>query len=430
MNYLEIDKNHLWHPYNSLPSKTPIWAVKKTKKCKIFLEDGKVLIDGMSSWWSAIHGYNNKKIYKALKKQAKIMPHIMFGGLTHKPASLLAQKLVELTGLNSVFLCDSGSVCVEVALKTAILYQKSKAKEKFKFIALQNAYHGDTLGAMSVCDPENSMHSLYGNYLSKNIFVKTPNLGFDSDFSDALEDLEKKLEENHKDIAAFIVEPVVQGAGGMRIYNPKYLEHAKKLCEKYDILMIFDEIATGFGHTGKMFAFEHTNIKPDILTLGKGLTAGTLTMAAMITSKDVSDVISNGEIGVLMHGPTFMANPLACSVANESIDLLLNSSWQKKIQKIQDIFTKDLAILKDSFLVKDVRTIGAIGVVELKDDIYASKLQQFCVDNGVWLRPFSKLFYSIVSYNISQKRLRKITKTMIEAIKYLEKDIEDKLKKI
>ena len=430
MNYLDIDKNHLWHPYNSLPSKSPIWAVKKTKNCKIFLEDGRVLIDGMSSWWSAIHGYNNKSIYKALKKQAKIMPHIMFGGLTHKPASILAKKLVELTGLNSVFLCDSGSVSVEVALKTAILYQKSKGKEKFKFLALQNAYHGDTLGAMSVCDPENSMHSLYGDYLSKNIFVKTPNLGFNSDFSEALKDLEKKLEENHKDIAAFIVEPVVQGAGGMRIYNPKYLEHAKSLCEKYDILMIFDEIATGFGHTGKMFAFEHTNIKPDILTIGKGLTAGTLTMAAVITSKDVSDVISDGEIGVLMHGPTFMANPLACSVANESIDLLLNSSWQKRVKKIEEIFARDLSILKDSFLVKDVRNIGAIGVIELKDDIYASELQEFCVENEVWLRPFGKLFYCIVSYNISQKKLQKITKTMIGAIKYLEKDSEEKLKKI
>lgn len=430
MNYFNIDKNHLWHPYNSLPSKSPIWAVKKTKNCEIFLEDGRVLIDGMSSWWSAIHGYNNKKIYKALKTQAKIMPHIMFGGLTHKPASILAKKLVELTDLNSVFLCDSGSVSVEVALKTAILYQKSKGKEKFKFLALQNAYHGDTLGAMSVCDPQNSMHSLYGDYLSKNIFVKTPSLGFDSDFSEALKDLEKKIEENHKDIAAFIVEPVVQGAGGMRIYNPKYLEFAKVLCEKYDILMIFDEIATGFGHTGRMFAFEHTNIKPDILTIGKGLTAGTLTMAAMITSRNVSDVISNGKIGVLMHGPTFMANPLACSVANESIDLLLNSSWQKRVKKIEEVFTKDLEILRKSPLVKDIRTIGTIGVIELNSDIYASKLQEFCVENGIWLRPFGKLFYSIVSYNISQKKLQKITKTMIEAIKYLEKDSEKKLKKI
>lgn len=420
MNYLEIDNNHLWHPYNSLPSKTQIWAVKKTKKSKIYFEDGKVLVDGMSSWWSAIHGYNNKKIYKALKKQAKTMPHIMFGGLTHEPASILAKNLVNLTGLNSVFLCDSGSVSVEVALKTAILYQKAKGKEKFKFLALENAYHGDTLGAMSVCDPKNSMHSLYGDYLSKNIFVKSPNLGFDSDFSEAIEDLKEKLMKYHQDIVAFILEPVVQGAGGMRIYNPKYLNEAKKLCEKYDILMILDEIATGFGHTKKMFAYEHSDIKPDILTIGKGLTGGTLTMAAMITSKNISDVISNSEIGVLMHGPTFMANPLACSVANASIEILLNSSWEKKVSKIENVFQIKLNKVKNFDLVKDVRCIGAIGVIELENDIYAKELQEFCVENGVWLRPFGRLFYSIVAYTISEKKLLKITNTMIEAIKYLE----------
>ena len=420
MNYLEIDKNHLWHPYNSLPSKSPILGVKKTKDCKIFLENGEILIDGMSSWWSAILGYNNKKIYKSLKKQAKIMPHIMFGGLTHSQASILAKKLVQITGLNSVFLCDSGSVSVEVAFKTAILYQKAKGKEKFKFLALKNAYHGDTLGAMSVCDPENSMHSLYGDYLSSNIFVEAPELGFEADFSKALEDLEKTLKINHEQIAGFILEPVVQGAGGMRIYNPKYLEKVRELCTKYDILMILDEIATGFGHTGEMFAFLHTNIKPDILTIGKGLTGGTLTMAAMITSKDISDAISNSDIKVLMHGPTFMANPLACSVANAAIDELLNYDWKKRVLKIEKIFKKELEKVKDSFLVKDIRSIGAIGVIELKDDIYASQLQDYCVKNGVWLRPFGKLFYSIVAYTISKKELKKITKTMIEAIKYLE----------
>ena len=417
---LEIDKNHIWHPYNSLPSKTPIWAVKKTKNCKIFLEDGRVLVDAMSSWWSAIHGYNNKKIYKALKKQAKIMPHIMFGGLTHEPATTLAQKLVELTGFNSVFLCDSGSVCVEVALKTAILYQKAKGKDRYKFLALENSYHGDTLGAMSVCDPKNSMHSLYGDYLSSNIFASSPALGFESDFSEALKDLEDKLEKHKDELAAFIVEPVVQGAGGMRIYNPKYLEEAKKLCEKYDILLIFDEIATGFGHTGEMFAFNHTNIKPDILTIGKGLTGGTLTMAAMLTSKTISDTISSSSIGVLMHGPTFMANPLACSVASASIDELLNSPWKKRVEKIEKHFKKELNVLKDSSIVYDVRVIGSIAVIELKSSDYASILQDFCVQNGVWLRPFGKLFYSIVSYTITKKELFKITNTMIDAIKYLE----------
>ncbi|WP_418186404.1 adenosylmethionine--8-amino-7-oxononanoate transaminase [Aliarcobacter lanthieri] len=424
MNYLEIDKNHTWHPYNSLPSKSPIWAVKKTKKCKIYLEDGTKLVDGMSSWWSAIHGYNNKKLNKALEKQSKIMPHIMFGGLTHKPAALLTKKLIDLTGLNSVFLCDSGSVGVEVALKTSILYQKAKGKDKFKFLALKNAYHGDTLGAMSVCDKDNSMHSLYGDYLSENIFVETPNLGFESDFNESLKDLEKKLELNHEKIAGFILEPVVQGAGGMRIYNPKYLEKVRELCTKYDILMILDEIATGFGHTGKMFAFQHTNIKPDIIIVGKGLTGGYITMAAMITTKNISDTISNSDIGVLMHGPTFMANPLACSVANTSIDLLLNSSWEKRVLKIEKVFKNELEKIKYSKIVKDVRNIGAIGVIELKDDIYSSQLQDFCVKNGVWLRPFGKLFYSIVAYTISKKDLLKITNTMIEAINYIESNYE------
>ncbi len=421
MNWLDIDKTHVWHPYNALPSKTKILPVKRTDKTTIFLETGEELIDGMSSWWSAIHGYNNPKLNEALKKQVDIMPHIMFGGLAHEQASLLCEKLVKLTGLNSVFLCDSGSVSVEVALKTAILYQKAKNLNKYKFLASKNAYHGDTLGAMSVCDPENSMHSIYGSYLSEHIFTKSPALGFNTDCSKEIEELEKIFEKHHNEIAGFILEPIVQGAGGMRIYNPTYLKKARELCSKYDILLILDEIATGFGHTGKMFAFEHANIKPDIITVGKGLTGGYMTMAAMITSKDVSDTISNSEIGVLMHGPTFMANPLACSVANASIDLLLNSSWQNKVKRIEEIFTEELEKIKGHPLVKDVRNIGAIGVIELKDDCYAQEVQDFCVKNGVWLRPFGKLVYSIVAYTIEEKDLVKIIRTMCEAIKSIKK---------
>lgn len=421
MNWLNIDKTHVWHPYNALPSKTKILPVKRTDKTTIFLETGEELIDGMSSWWSAIHGYNNPKLNEALKKQVDIMPHIMFGGLAHEQASLLCEKLVKLTGLNSVFLCDSGSVSVEVALKTAILYQKAKNLNKYKFLASKNAYHGDTLGAMSVCDPENSMHSIYGSYLSEHIFTKSPALGFNTDCSKEIEELEKILEKHHQEIAGFILEPIVQGAGGMRIYNPSYLIKARELCSKYDILLILDEIATGFGHTGKMFAFEHANIKPDIITVGKGLTGGYMTMAAMITSKDVSDTISNSEIGVLMHGPTFMANPLACSVANASIDLLLNSSWQDKVKRIEEVFTEELEKIKGHPLVKDVRNIGAIGVIELKDDCYAQEVQDFCVKNGVWLRPFGKLLYSIVAYTIEEKDLVKIIRTMCEAIKSIKK---------
>lgn len=421
MNWLDIDKSHVWHPYNALPSKTKILPVKKTDKTTIFLETNEELIDGMSSWWSAIHGYNHPKLNEALKKQVEIMPHIMFGGLAHEQASLLSKKLVELTGLNSVFLCDSGSVSVEVALKTAILYQKAKGLKKYKFLALQNAYHGDTLGAMSVCDPQNSMHSIYGSYLSEHIFSKAPALGFESDCLESIRDLEENFEKHHKEIAGFILEPIVQGAGGMRIYNPLYLKKARELCSKYDILLIADEIATGFGHTGKMFACEWADIKPDIITVGKGLTGGYMTMAAMITSKNVSDTISNSEIGVLMHGPTFMANPLACSVANASINLLLESNWQNNVKKIEKIFTKELENAKNIDLVKDVRNIGAIGIIELKDDCYAQQVQDYCVKNGVWIRPFGKLVYSIVAYTIEEKDLIKIIRTMIDAIKSIKK---------
>ena len=424
MTWLEIDKEYVWHPYNSLPSKTKILGVKSTNKTSIYLETGEELIDGMSSWWSAIHGYNHPKLNEALKKQVDIMPHIMFGGLAHEQASILSKKLVDLTGLHSVFLCDSGSVSVEVALKTAILYQKAKGLKKFKFLALENAYHGDTLGAMSVCDPKNSMHSIYGSYLSENIFVKTPKLGFSTDCSEEIKALEEAFEKHHEEIAAFIVEPIVQGAGGMRIYNPLYLQRAKDLCTKYDVLLIADEIATGFGHTGFMFACEHANIKPDIMTVGKGLTGGYMTMAAMITSKKVSEVISNSEIGVLMHGPTFMANPLACSVANASIDLLLESNWQDNVKNIENIFIQELQNAKDLKFVKDVRNIGVIGVIELIDDCYAQKVQDYCVKNGVWLRPFGKLVYSIVAYTINENNLRKIVRTMVDAIKSLEKEDE------
>lgn len=420
MNWIDLDRQYTWHPYNSLPSKTKILPVKKTDKTTIFLDDDTELIDGMSSWWSAIHGYNHPKLTQALKNQADIMPHIMFGGLAHEQASNLCEKLVKLTNLDAVFLCDSGSVSVEVALKTAILYQKAKGLEKYKFIALNHAYHGDTLGAMSVCDQINSMHSIYGSYLPQHIFVKEPKMGFESDFSEALEDLKAKLEIYHKEIAGFIVEPVVQGAGGMRIYNPNYLKEAKKLCEKYDVLFIADEIATGFGHTGKMFATQWADIIPDIMTIGKGLTGGYMTMAAMITSSKISEVISNSQIGVLMHGPTFMGNPLACSVANASIDLLLESNWEKNVKSIENIFSQELENAKNLPLVKDVRNIGAIGIIELKDDIYSQKIQDYCMENGVWLRPFGKLLYSIVAYTIKEEDLKKIAKTMVEAIKNLE----------
>lgn len=417
MHWLDIDKEHVWHPYNSLPSKTKLLPVKKTDKTSIFLETGEELIDGMSSWWSAIHGYNNPHLTKALKEQVDIMPHIMFGGLAHEKASILVEKLINISGLNSVFLCDSGSVSVEVALKTAIQYQEAKGNKKYKFIASEHAYHGDTLAAMSVCDPNNSMHSIYGSYLPKHIFTKAPALGFEEDCSEAIKALEDTFLNHHHECAGFIIEPIVQGAGGMRIYNPSFLKKARELCTKYDVLLIADEIATGFGHTGKMFACEHADIKPDIMTIGKGLTGGYMTMAAMITAKEVSETISNSSLGILMHGPTFMANPLACSVAIKSLELLESGSWKEDVSNIEKIFTEELAKAKDIELIKDIRNIGAIGVIELKDDSHAQAIQDYCVENGVWVRPFGKLIYSIVAYNINEDDLRKIVKTMIEAIR-------------
>jgi len=404
MNYILADKKHTWHPYNSLPSKDEILAVKSTYKQTIVLEDGRELTDAMSSWWSAIHGYNHPILIDALKKQADIMPHVMFGGLTNEPASILCEKLANLTKLPSVFLCDSGSVSVEVALKTAILYQKAKNKNTTKFIALNNAYHGDTLACMGVCDPKNSMHSLYGDYLPKNIFCDVNNL--------------RETIIKHKDeIAGVILEPIVQGAGGMKIHDSSYLKIARELCTKYDLVLIVDEIATGFGHTGLMWGCDHANIIPDIMTLGKGLTGGVMTLAAMCTSQNISDTISSNDIGVIMHGPTFMGNALACSVANASIDLLLNSSWKEDLKNINNIFTEEIMGLKNYEIVQDVRCIGAIAVVELKSDKYAKQIQDFCVSRGVWIRPFGKLVYSIVSYNISDCELYSISKAIKLSIK-------------
>ena len=403
MNYLDIDKQHTWHPYNSLPSKSKLLAVKSTYKQTIILEDGRELTDAMSSWWSAIHGYNHPALINAIEKQASIMPHVMFGGLTNEPASILTKKIANLTKLPSVFLADSGSVSVEVALKTAILYQKAKNKNVSKFIALDNAYHGDTLGCMGVCDPKNSMHSLYGDYLPKNIFTSIKNL-------------EQTIEKYHNEVAGVILEPIVQGAGGMKIHSPEYLKIARELCTKYDLVLIIDEIATGFGHTGKMWGCDWAEIRPDIMTIGKSLTGGMMTLSAMATTKNISDTISNSNVGVLMHGPTFMGNALACATANASIDLLINSNWEERVKTIENIFKKELSPLLSFSVVKEIRCIGAIGVIELHSEKYAQILQDTCVENGVWIRPFGNLFYSIVAYSISKNELLKITNAMSKSI--------------
>jgi adenosylmethionine-8-amino-7-oxononanoate aminotransferase len=415
----KTDYNHIWHPYNSLPTKTPIYEVSHTNENYIYLKNGQRLIDGMSSWWSAIWGYNHPYITEKLNQQASSMPHVMFGGLTHKPAIDLANNLLDIlpNGLESIFFCDSGSVSVEVALKTAIQYQNALGKQKHTFLSLEHSYHGDTLGAMSVCDPKNSMHSIYSSYLPKHIFTTVPKL--EQNVED-IKDLESIFKQHHQTLAGFIVEPIVQGAGGMRVYRKAYLKKARELCDKYDVLLIFDEVATGFGHTGAMFASDFASVIPDIMTIGKSLTAGVMSFASMITTKKISQIISNANPGLLMHGPTFMANPLACSVANASCELFKQYNWQEMVSNIQIHFEKELFPLKSLNVVNDVRVIGNIAVIELVNDTFANDLQKYCVENGVWLRPFGKLLYAIPPYITSNEDLKVITEVMIESVKQLQ----------
>jgi len=413
---LKTDKAHVWHPYSSTHSEIPIFAVKSANGVYLTLEDGKQLIDGMSSWWCAIHGYNVPELNDAVKNQLDNMAHIMFGGLTHAPAVTLCEKLVEITPpkLKTVFLVDSGSVSVEVAMKMAIQYwQARQLPNKQKFISLRSGYHGDTLGAMSVCDPVTGMHTLFSEILAKNYFVSSPECAFGEPCKTRhLDELKNVLAQHHNEAAALILEPVVQGAGGMKFYSADYLKQAKKLCEEHGVLLIADEIATGFGRSGKMFACEHADISPDIMCVGKSLTGGYLTLAATLCSKEISDTISNHPPHTFMHGPTFMGNPLACAVAIESIRLLQTSPWQQNIQTIEQQLINELEPCKQLDCVDDVRVLGAIGVVELKQAVNMSKIQQAFVDQGVWVRPFGKLIYLMPPYIISENELNTLTQAV------------------
>jgi adenosylmethionine---8-amino-7-oxononanoate aminotransferase len=417
---LEIDRRHVWHPYSAMPSTLPIYAVQSAQGCELVLSDGRRLVDGMSSWWSAIHGYNHPELNRAAHQQIDCMSHVMFGGLTHEPAVILAKKLVDITptGLNCVFFADSGSVSVEVAIKMAIqFWQARQRSQKTKLISLRYAYHGDTLGAMSVCDPITGMHHLFKGILPNHIFVDAPNNIFHSDTTQtALASMEQALQQNGDQVAAVIVEPIVQGAGGMRFYAAEYLRQLRQLCDRYEVLLIADEIATGFGRTGKLFACEHANIRPDILCLGKALTGGYMTLAATLCTDAVAEGIGSGEGGVFMHGPTFMGNPLACAVANASIDLLLSRPWQEKIAAIETQLERELMPCAQIPTVKSVRVLGGIGVIELHEPVNMAEITADFVARGVWLRPFGKLVYTMPPYIISGDELTKITTGICEVL--------------
>lgn len=417
---LDDDNQYVWHPYSSTHSAIPVFVVKSASGVHITLEDGRRLIDGMSSWWCAIHGYNVAELNKAVKQQLDKMAHVMFGGLTHEPAIKLCKKLVEITPeqLETVFLADSGSVSVEIAMKMAVQYwQARQQSNKQKFISLRNGYHGDTMGAMSVCDPVTGMHTLFSDMLARNFFVPSPDCDFGTSCNtEQLNDLKFILEQHHETVAALILEPVVQGAGGMKFYSADYLKQAKVLCEQYNVLLIADEIATGFGRSGKLFACEHANISPDIMCVGKSLTGGYMTLAATLCTKEISDTISDNPPHVFMHGPTFMGNPLACAVALESIHLLQKSNWQIKVQVIEQLLIKGLEPCKQFDNVQDVRVLGAIGVVELKNAVNMSKIQQAFVDAGVWIRPFGKLIYLMPPYIIEQHELNTLTNVIFDVL--------------
>jgi adenosylmethionine-8-amino-7-oxononanoate aminotransferase len=420
----KFDKEHIWHPYASMQNPLEMELVNSADGVYLELENGKRLIDGMSSWWSVIHGYNVFELNEALQNQLKKMSHVMFGGLTHEPAIKLAKKLVEITdeSLEYVFFSDSGSVSVEVAMKMALQYHHSLgSSEKTKFLSLEKGYHGDTFGAMSVCDPVTGMHSIFKDVLHKNIFAPSPTCRYDEAWDESyIKEFKKLIKKHHKEIAAVILEPIVQGAGGMNIYSAHYLQAVKKLCDKYDVLLIFDEVATGFGRTGKLFAYEHASVVPDILCVGKALTGGYMSLAATITNKKVVSGVESGG-NVLMHGPTFMANPLATSVANASLELLLNSPWQERVVNIEETLHVELRKCESLKIVKEVRILGAIGVVELKKNVDLAWMSKEFVKEGVWVRPFLNLVYIMPPFVIDEQELIKLSSAIFNVISRFEK---------
>lgn len=418
---LLFDKEHIWHPYTSMTAPTPCLPVSSTDGVYITLSSGEKLIDGMASWWSTIHGYGHPELNSVAHQQIDQMSHIMFGGLTHEPAIELAKQLVAITpcGLDKVFIADSGSVAVEVAIKMAFQYWQAKGQPlKNRLVTIKNGYHGDTFGAMAVCDPINGMHDIFNDVLLKHYFAQSPQIAFNQVWDEQdIHSLEQIIKDNHLHIAALILEPIVQGAGGMRMYHPQYLAQAKKLCDRYDILLIADEIATGFGRTGKLFACEHANISPDILCVGKALTGGYLSLAATLTTSEVANTISNGGAGCFMHGPTFMGNPLACAIAVKSIELLTTNNWQQQVSFLETQLNEGLAPASKLDNVAAVRVLGAIGVVELKEAVDAITIQQQFKEQGVWVRPFGKLVYVMPAYIMNTEQIKQLTAAIIHVVK-------------
>jgi adenosylmethionine---8-amino-7-oxononanoate aminotransferase len=416
---LAFDREHVWHPYGALPASLPALPVVSARGVRLELANGRQLIDGMSSWWCAIHGYRNPVLDRAVSEQLGRMAHVMFGGLTHEPAVRLAERLVELTpeDLQHVFFADSGSVSVEVAIKLCLQFQLAMGRpERRRLLTVRGGYHGDTFGAMAVCDPVSGMHSMFAGMLPEHVFVQRPPGGFDAGLDDAWAEHVSELFARHShELAAVIVEPVVQGAGGMRFHAPECVALLRSLCDEYGLLLVLDEIATGFGRTGALFACEHAGVTPDVMCVGKALTGGYMTLAATLCTRVVADAVCAGEGGGLMHGPTFMANPLACAVALASLDLLADGDWRERVDAIERGLRVGLEPARELPGVADVRVLGAIGVVQMHEEVDVAAVTSAGVDRGVWLRPFRDLIYTMPAYVMDTEDLASVTAAVIDA---------------
>jgi adenosylmethionine-8-amino-7-oxononanoate aminotransferase len=416
---LGFDREHLWHPYTSMTDPLPTRLVTGAEGVRLRLADGREVVDAMSSWWCAIHGYRHPVLDAALRAQAEQMAHVMFGGLTHEPAIRLGQRLVDLTpiGLEHVFLADSGSVSVEVAVKMALQYQRGRGQpRRTRLLALRGGYHGDTFGAMSVCDPVGGMHSMFTDVLPGHLFAPRPPGGIDGDASAWADEVTALVEQHAEELAAIVVEPVLQGAGGMHVYNPECLTVLRTLADRVGALLVFDEIATGFGRTGAMFAADHAGVVPDLMCVGKALTGGYLTLAAVLCTPEVAQGIGDSDSGVLMHGPTFMGNPLACAVASASIDLLLASGWEWQVRRVEAGLRAGLAPAADLSGVREVRVLGAVGVVHLDHEVDVAAVSARALEQGVWVRPFRDLVYTMPPYVSTDEDVAQICAAIVKAV--------------